>query len=252
MIRSTIALGLLLACATPAALNAKPSAAVTAAVADPKRPDADRAVDADRKPAEMLEFAQVKPGMVVLEMMPGGGYFTRLFSDVVGPKGKVMAYVPDEFLKNGTRAIDGVTALSKEPGRENIQVSHDPLMQPGPDNIADLVWTSRNYHDFHNLPNVDMIEANKILFRMLRPGGIYIVLDHSAAAGTDLAASKPLHRIDPAIVRKEVEAAGFVFDGETKVLANPADTKALPVFDASLRGKTDQFVLRFRKPGKKG
>jgi predicted methyltransferase len=251
MIRSTITLGLLLALAAPAALNAKPSAAVTAAVADARRPDADKARDADRKPAEMLEFAQVTPGMVVLEMMPGGGYFTRLFSDMVGPKGKVMAYVPDEFLKTGTRAIDGVTALSKEPGRENIQVAHDPLMQQGPDNIADIVWTSQNYHDFHNLPGIDMIAANKILFRMIRPGGIYIVLDHASAPGAEPGAIKSLHRIDPALVRREAEAAGFVFDGESKVLANPTDTHMLAVFDPSLRGHTDQFVYRFRKPGKK-
>jgi predicted methyltransferase len=255
MIRSTIAtgaIGLLLACAAPAAIAATPAAAISAAIADPARPATDKDRDAERKPAEMLAFAGVKPGMVVLEMMPGGGYFTRLFSDVVGPKGKVMAYVPDEFLKTSTRAIDGVTALSKEPGRGNIAVGHDPLMQQGPDNLVDVIWTSQNYHDFRNLPGVDMVAANKILFRMLRPGGVYVVLDHSALAGSGGANTKDLHRIDAALVRQEVEAAGFVFDGESKVLANPADPRTAKVFDPSIRGHTDQFVLRFRKPGKKG
>ncbi len=253
MIRSTISAGtvaLLLACAAPSAIAAAPSPAIAAAIADPARPAADKARDEERKPAEMLAFAGIKPGMVVLEMMPGGGYFTRLFSDMVGPKGKVMAYVPDEFLAKSTRAIDGVTALSKEPGRENITVEHDPLMQPGPDNAIDVAWTSQNYHDFHNLPNVDMVAANKILFRMIRPGGIYIVLDHSAPAGSGAANTQDLHRIDAALVRQEVEAAGFVFDGESKVLANPADPRTAKVFDPSIRGHTDQFVLRFKKPGK--
>ena len=252
MIRSAVAISLLLGSAAPASHAAAPTATIRAAIADPARPAADKARDTDRKPAEMLAFAQIEPGMVVLEMMPGGGYFTRLFSDVVGPKGKVMAYVPDEFLAKGTRAIDGVTGLAKEPGRENIQVGHDPLMQQGPDNIVDIVWTSQNYHDFHNLPGVDMVAANRILFRMLRPGGRYIVLDHSGAAGSGAANTQDLHRIDPAQVRKEVEAAGFVFDGENKALSNPADDRSLKVFDPALRGRTDQFVLRFRKPGKKG
>ncbi|WP_404711677.1 class I SAM-dependent methyltransferase [Sphingomonas sp. MMS24-J13] len=252
MIRSTIAaatIGLLLACTAPAAT---PSPAIAAAIADPARPASDKARDDERKPAEMLAFAGIKPGMVVLEMMPGGGYFTRLFSDMVGPKGKVMAYVPDEFLTKSTRAIDGVTALSKESGRENITVEHDPLMQPGPDNLIDVAWTSQNYHDFHNLPGIDMVAANKVLFRMIRPGGTYIVLDHSAPAGSGAANTQDLHRIDAALVRQEVEAAGFVFDGESKVLANPADTRTVKIFDPSIRGHTDQFVLRFRKPGKAG
>lgn len=254
MIRSRILTSMLLACAIPAAHAASPSPAtgqaINAAVADPNRPAADRDRDGERKPAEMLAFAGVKPGMVVLEMMPGGGYFTRLFADVVGPKGKVMAYVPDEFLARGTRPIDAVTALSKEPGRSNIVVSHDPLMQQGPDNIADVVWTSQNYHDFHNLPGVDMIAANRVLFRMLRPGGVYVVLDHAALPGSGAGNSQDLHRIDAALVRKEVEAAGFVYDGESKALANPADPRTAKVFDPSIRGHTDQFVLRFRKPGK--
>jgi predicted methyltransferase len=252
MIRSTIAagaIGLLLACTAPAAA---PSLAIAAAIADPARPATDKARDDERKPAEMLAFAGIKPGMVVLEMMPGSGYFTRLFADMVGPKGKVIAYVPDEFLTKGTRAIDGVTALSKETGRENIKVEHDPLMQPGPDNLVDLAWTSQNYHDFHNLPGIDMVAANKVLFRMIRPGGTYIVLDHSAPAGSGAANTQDLHRIDAALVRQEVEAAGFVFDGESKVLANPADTRTVKIFDPAIRGHTDQFVLRFRKPGKAG
>ena len=194
----------------------------------------------------MLAFAGVKPGMAVLDFMPGGGYFTRLFSDVVGPKGKVIAYIPDEFLAKSQRPLERATAAAQ--GHANVQVEHNPLMAPGPDNVLDVVWTSQNYHDLHNLPGIDLVAFNKLVFRSLKPGGIYIVLDHAAPAGSGLTNTNDLHRIDPAAVRKEAEAAGFVFVGESKVLANPADARTAKVFDPSVRGHTDQFIYKFRRP----
>ena len=199
----------------------------------------------------MLAFAGVKPGMVVVDMLPGGGYFTRLFSDAVGPTGKVIAYVPDENLARFPKALDRINAIAAEPNHKNVQAEHNPLMAPGPDNVADVIWTSQNYHDLHNVPGVDLVAFNKLVFRSLRPGGVYVVLDHSAPAGSGASTTSTLHRIDPAVVRKEAEAAGFVFDGESNVLANPADPRTAGVFDPSIRGHTDQFVLRFRKPGGK-
>jgi predicted methyltransferase len=221
-------------------------------VADASRPTADRERDTDRKPADMLAFAGVKPGMVVIDLLPGGGYFTRLFAKAVGPKGKVMAYVPDEVLARNAKALDRINALAAEPDYANVVATHDPMMAPGPDNVADIVWTSQNYHDLHNVPNADLVAFNKLVFRSLKPGGVYLVLDHAAAAASGLANTADLHRIDPAAVRKEAEAAGFVFAGESRVLANPADNHTLKVFDPALRGHTDQFVLKFRKPGRKG
>jgi predicted methyltransferase len=234
--------------AVPAAYAAPPDDAIAAAVADPSRPAADRDRDAQRKPADMLAFAGVKPGMTVLDMLPGGGYFTRLFSSAVGPTGKVFAYVPDESLARSPKALDAVTAIAAEPAHKNVAPVHDPLMQPGPENTLDLVWTSQNYHDLHNNPQVDLVAFNKLVYRSLKPGGVYVVLDHSAAAGSDPSVTKTLHRIEAATVRKEAEAAGFRFDGESKVLANPADPRTNNVFDPSIRGHTDQFILRFRKP----
>jgi len=111
-----------------------------------------------------------------------------------------------------------------------------------------VVWTSQNYHDLHNIPGADLVALNKLIYRSLRPGGVYVVLDHSAVAGSGATATDTLHRIDEAVVRKEVEAAGFKFDGESKILANPADPRTAAVFDPSIRGHTDQFILRFRKP----
>jgi len=248
MIRAALS-SLALILAAGSAHAAPPSPAIAAAVADPGRPAADRDRDAQRKPAEMLAFAGVKPGMVVVDMLPGGGYFTRLFSDVVGPTGKVVAYIPDETLARFPKAINGVTAIADEPSHKNVQVEHNPLMAAGPDNVADVVWTSQNYHDLHNMAGVDLVAFNKLVYRSLRPGGVYVVLDHSAVAGSGVSATSTLHRIDPAAVRKEAEAAGFVFDGESKVLANPADPRTAGVFDPSIRGHTDQFLLRFRKPG---
>jgi len=247
MIRVAVSsLALILAANTAPA--APPSPAIAAAIADTTRPAADRDRDADRKPAEMLAFAGVKPGMVVVEMLPGGGYFTRLFSDVVGPTGKVIAYVPDEMLAKYPKSINGATAVAAEPNHNNVQVEHNPLLAPGPDNVADVVWTSQNYHDLHNIPGADLVALNKLIYRSLRPGGVYVVLDHSAVAGSGATATDTLHRIDEAVVRKEVEAAGFKFDGESKILANPADPRTAAVFDPSIRGHTDQFILRFRKP----
>jgi len=246
-----VSLTLALLLASASAHAAQPGPAIATAVADPSRPASDRDRDAERKPAEMLAFAGVKPGMVVIDMLPGGGYFTRLFSDVVGPTGKVIAYVPDEMLAGHPKALDGAKALAADPAHKNVEALHDPALAPGPANIADVVWTSQNYHDLHNIVGLDVVAFNKVLFGSIRPGGVYIVLDHSAPAGSGLADTATLHRIDEAIVRKEVEAAGFVFDGESKLLANPADTRTLKVFDPSIRGHTDQFILRFRKPGGK-
>jgi predicted methyltransferase len=113
---------------------------------------------------------------------------------------------------------------------------------------VDLVWTSQNYHDLHNFPGLDVGVFNKMVFDDLKPGGIYLVLDHRAEAGSGARDTKTLHRIDPETVKKEVLAAGFVFVGGSDLLNQPGDNHSLKVFDPAVRGKTDQFILKFRKP----
>jgi len=231
---------------------AKPDANQMAAVADKARPEADTKRDADRKPAEMLEFAGVKQGQTVVDLIPGGGYFTRLFSKAVGPKGTVYAVSgpqrpPQDPAKPPPPPAQDVIAA--DPAYSNVKSVHEPL-QSGLSipTQADLVWTAQNYHDVKNVPNIDMLAFDKAIYKSLKPGGVFIVVDHVANADTANATST-LHRVDPAVVRKEVEAAGFKFDGESTVLRNPADDhKARSTEDGPLRGKTDQFVYKFRKP----
>jgi predicted methyltransferase len=240
------ALALASAAHAPAHAQA-PSAAVQAAVADPGRPEADRARDSARHPAEVVAFAGVKPGDKVADLIPGGGYFTRIFSKVVGPNGKVYAVVPDTPAPRpqGIQAMQELTAAYP-----NVTVVNGPIAAFNPPEKLDVVWTSENYHDLR-IPmfgSQNMAAFNKAVFDALKPGGVFYIEDHATAPGAGDTVAATLHRIDPALVRREVEAAGFRFDGESKVLAHPEDPHTAMVFDPSIRGKTDKFVMRFRKP----
>ena len=241
------ALAGLLAGASPLAFAEAAPETIAAALADPTRPAEDVARDAARHPAELLAFAGVEPGDTVVDFLPGGGYFTRLFSNVVGAEGKVYAWVPKGFEDKFNMGEEAAAAVA---GRANAERLIEPLAGPVSFSDVDVVWTAQNYHDLHTpfLGNPDVAAFNKLIFDALKPGGVFIVVDHVAAAGSGVAAADALHRIDPAIVKAEVEAAGFVFEGESAVLANPADTHDILVFDEKIRGKTDQFVYRFRKP----
>jgi predicted methyltransferase len=242
---AVMAISTTLAMAQPAG---KAPAHVAAALADPGRPAADLQRDADRKPAEMLAFAGVRPGMKVGDLMPGGGYFTRIFAKAVGPTGKVYAIAnPPPPTATQPPAIQAIAA---DPNYKNVQAVFAPDFQTMtlPEQV-DVVWTSQNYHDLHQRRrNLDVAQVNKAIFNALKPGGVFLVLDHAAAAGTPIDPDDKLHRIDPAIVRREVEAAGFRYEGESRVLRNPADDHTKAVFDPSIRGRTDQFIFKFRKP----
>jgi predicted methyltransferase len=227
--------------------------AITAAVADATRPAKDVQQDESRRPADLIAFSKVKPGDRVIDAVPGGGYWTRIFSTVVGPKGKVYAYVPSEFAGFKSNPVAAARAIAAEPGHGNVEQSSSPLAEQPPaaiHNTLDVFWTFENYHDFHDsfMKGADVNAYNKAVFSLLKPGGYYIVGDHSAVAGSGLKNTEDLHRIDREAVKAEVVKAGFVFDGETDALANPADDRTLKVFDPAIRGKTDRFVLRFRKP----
>lgn len=246
------------ACATtppppppPVEAGAPVPAWLDAALTDPNRPAADMARDASRRPAETVLFAGVKPGAKVADLIPGGGYFTRIFSKAVGPRGRVYAYVPDELSKLAKRE-PAVNAVAKDPAYSNVRVLLSTLPAFATPEKLDVVFTAQNYHDMHAdfMGPVDVAAVNRQVFRALKPGGVYIVIDHSARAGSGMTAVNSFHRIDPAIVRQEVEAAGFVFDGQADFLRDPKDKLNVSVFDKSIRGETDQFVYRFRKPGR--
>ena len=241
----TAALALVLA--APALAQA-PSPAIRAAVADAGRPDTDKAKDATRKPAEVLAFAGVKPGMKVADFIMGGGYFTRILAKAVGPNGKVYAYQPAEFIAfRAAYAEEQKTASAPYANVVPLSGSLATLKFPEP---LDLVFTAQNYHDMH-LKAVPAGSAQLILAGLkatLKPGGTLLVIDHVANAG---AADAPdtLHRIDPAAMRAEIEAAGFKFDGESSILRNPADPHTDLVFKPTIRGQTDQVLYRFKKVG---
>jgi predicted methyltransferase len=221
---------------------------IAAAVDNPARPAADKARDEARKPAAMLEFAHVRPGQTVVDFMPGSGYFTRLFAKAVGPSGHVYAFVPTEVASHvkGGLPANGTT----DAAMPNVTYLVAPVMKFGTPVPVDMVWTSQNYHDLHDpfMGPANMAKFDDEVFQALEPGGLFVVEDHAAAPGSGVSATNTLHRIDPAVVRHEVMGAGFVFDGESKVLRNPADNHTLKVFDPAIRGHTDQFVYRFRKP----
>lgn len=219
--------------------------AVTAALADPARTD--QAVDdARRKAAETLIFAGVGPGDTVIDYLPGRGYWTRILTGVVGPKGHVYPMWP---AVSGARATATIDAL-KAKNLANVTPVVGPTDIPSSDTPVDLFMTVENYHDVANSGGEAALAAvNNGVFRLLKPGGTYLVIDHASAAGAGLTTTKTLHRIDATTVKLQVIAAGFKFVGESKVLNNPADDHSLPVFDEKIRGHTDQFIYKFRKPG---
>ena len=219
--------------------------AVATALASPAR--ADQATDdARRKAAEVLAFSGVGPGDEVLDFLPGSGYWTRAFSGIVGASGHVYAVWPAAMAKYAAKSA---TAL------EDRHLSNVTVKVLGSGIVAasepvDLIWTVQNYHDLANngAGEAGIDQMNAEAFKALKPGGTYLVIDHADAAGTGLTGTDTKHRIDPAVVKTEVAKAGFQFVGESDVLRNPADDHSAKVFDPAIRGKTDQFVLKFRKP----
>jgi predicted methyltransferase len=254
MIRFPLVLAAALTVAVTLAANCASAATIpgniAAAVADGSRPDADKQRDPDRKPAEVLAFVGVKSGAKIAELLPGGGYFTRMLSKAVGSSGHVYALVPAR-LADAPADVDfaaRVKVIAADPNYANVSVVVEPFSQLSVPTPVDLMWTSQNYHDLHNFPGLDVGVFNKMVFDDLKPGGIYLILDHTAEAGSGGRDTKTLHRIDPETVKQEVLAAGFIFVGSSNLLRQPGDSRSQKVFDPSIRGKTDQFILKFRKP----
>ncbi|HEX3944210.1 MAG TPA: hypothetical protein VHW69_08985 [Rhizomicrobium sp.] len=231
--------------------NTGNSAAVTMAVVDPSRPDSDTTRDADRKPAQTLMFAGIKPGDKVADYIADQGYFTRLFADVVGSQGHVYAVEPTAFFQFQHFVKEVAELQGYAVTHPNVTVTTSAALEglKFPEKL-DLFWISRNYHDLHDefMGPVDVAAFNKAVYSALKPGGVYVILDHSAALGAPANVTQTLHRIESSTVRREVEVAGFRFDSESSILANPADPRTAKVFDQTIRGRTDQFILKFRKP----
>ena len=231
--------------------KASNSTAATMAVADPSRPESDTTRDADRKPVQTLMFVGIKSGDKVADYVADAGYFTRLFASIVGSTGHVYAVEPTAFFKYQSfpKAVGELEVYAVT--HPNVTVTTAaPLEGVKFPEKLDLFWISQNYHDLHDkfMGPVDTAAFNKAVYDALKPGGIYLVLDHSAAPGAAADVTETLHRIESSTVRREVEAAGFKFDSESSILANPADPRTAKVFDQTIRGRTDQFILKFRKP----
>lgn len=242
-----VTLSLAVGAARAAPAPAPAPAYVSAAVADPSRPAADTKVDELRRPADTLAFAGVKPGMSVVELFPGGGYFTRMLADVVGPKGQLLG-VENAGWKGAVKADQEALAQLDRP---NVKLDVEPFGQLNlPPGGADVFWITQNYHDLKiaKYGVVDTATFNRQVFAALKPGGVYFILDHEANPGTTNAQIADLHRIEKAQVIREVTAAGFKLADEGRFLRRASDDHAKPIFDPAVQGKTDQYALKFVKP----
>lgn len=211
--------------------------AIQAAIDHADRPDEDKARDNDRRPDLVLAFYGVGPGMTVVEYIAGGGYYTELLSRTVGEGGHVFATRVAEERLEGDR-LSNVTVI--ESGELGVE--------PGG---ADLVFTALNYHDLVNreIPRDPLLQ---LMMNQLRVGGTLAIIDHSAEDGSGSRDVGTLHRIDEQVVRDEVLAAGFELAQESGMLRHPEDDRTQRIFGDDIRGKTDRFVLMFRKPQPEG
>jgi predicted methyltransferase len=243
---------LALAIAAPVTASAKLSPLIARAVADPSRPADNREADALRKPGETLAFAGVRPGMIVGEFYPGGGYFTRMLSDVVGPNGHIYA------IENAgwNDSVKDDRAMLAEGKWKNVSLDVQPFGSAKFPKPLDLAWVTQNYHDMKIAKYgpgghpVDTVAFDRAVYAALKPGGIFFVLDHQGPPNmteTDIA---KMHRINRDLVVREVTSAGFKLAAEGNFLHRPGDDHTKPIFDPSIRGHTDQYALKFVKPAR--
>jgi predicted methyltransferase len=231
---------LLLSSAAP--VFAASQAEISAALANPSRPQADKDNDAKRHPADVLAFTTVKSGDKIAELVPGGGYNTRLMAKIAGPSGHVYAVNMPTL---NERFKTGVNPIVADPSYGNVSVVETPLAEMKFPQPLDIVFTSENYHDFQNMGmfQTDTAAMDKAAFAALKPGGVFIITDYVGAAGTGKTQTQALHRIDPAVIKSEAMAAGFQLDAESTALMNPGD---------NLTGRSgqgaSQMMYRFRKP----
>lgn len=244
-----LALALLLATAATPVAFAKPDIIATAVAAKDRPADA-VALDAGRKPAAILSFMHLKPGMQVLDLLSGTGYYSEIMGHAVGPRGSVVAYSPETYNPEPIKAAFA-TLVTRAP---NVRLVSDQAEAFKP-NSYDFAMIHLNYHDFYfesaeyKIPRTDPDVVLKGLFAAMKPGGIVAVIDHVGPTGDTRAIVDKLHRIDPQTAKADFARAGFKFDGESRALEMRAtDDHTRSVFDPAIRGKTDRFAFRFRKP----
>lgn len=226
---------------------------ITQAIQAPGR-QSDAGDDARRKPAAVLAFSHVKPGDTVIELIPGSGYWTKMFSAIVGKKGHVYTVLPSAVAQKHADSLTTMRQLAATPRYDNVTVMIKPagalstLDAPR----ADVLFTAENLHDFDNagMGHITPQQFGAEVRPLIKPGGVLLINDHVAPAGSGLSDTATLHRIDPVLVKKQITAAGFDFDGASDALANPNDSHDVKVFDPSIRGHTDQFIFRFIKPAR--
>jgi predicted methyltransferase len=238
--------------ALPLAATGAVPADTAAAVSAPGRPAEAIALDASRKPAEVLAFLGLQRGDHALDLFTGTGYFSEIMARAVGPTGRVVAWEPANFLNDRSRQLLA-DIRSRSPNFSWFAAPADALALPA--QAYDFVMINLNYHDTYwqserfRFPRMDPDAFLRTLFQAVKPGGTVAVIDHIANPGRETRAEvEATHRIDPAVVRADFERAGFEFVGESDLLRNPADDHTKLVFDPSIRGQTDRFVYRFRRP----
>jgi predicted methyltransferase len=227
------------------------SVRIDAALADKARPPRDRARDTRDQTAAVLAFADVQAREAVADFLPFRGYFTRLFSTLVGPSGRVFACVPAALTTIPRIAAGRAEIAAFAPALGNVTLIDGGLeAADAPPAPLDLFWIAQNYHDLHDpfMGPIDIARFNAAAFGALKPGGRLIVVDHVADKDAPEDVTDRLHRISPDVARREIEAAGFVFDGASRALANPDDVHRLSVFAHGRRYHTDRFIYRFRRP----
>jgi predicted methyltransferase len=224
------------------------TAGLTVAVHAQTPPPTDALTDPSMKAPEVIAFIGLKPGDKVADVI--AGRFVRALSQAVGPKGKVYAYEPDEIVKTHPEALAALNKTTADPAYANVAVLTAPINAPNLPSGLNAVFIRQNYHDLYDkfMGPADVPAFNKAVYAALKPGGVYVILDHADAPGSGLTGTETRHRIDEARVKADMAAAGFKLDGESSVLANPADDHSKMVFVPAIRGKTDQFLLKFRKP----
>jgi predicted methyltransferase len=242
MLLAAAAAALLTVQYAPALFAQTPQAEISAAIADAKRPQADKDRDPMRHPAELLAFIGAKRGDKIAELVPGGGYVTRLLARVVGPTGHVYA---TNLPTLNERFKTGVNPIVADASYGNVTVVETPFNELKMPEPVDIVFTSENYHDFQNMGmfQTDTNALDKAAFAALKPGGLYVITDYVSAPGTGKTQTQSLHRIDPAVIKQEVQAAGFMLEGESNAMMNPGDN----LTGRSGQGSS-QTMLKFRKP----
>ena len=245
-------LGLLAGCGDSEVPVENNSLVYEQAAANEGRTEADRARDAGRKPAEVLEFFAIQPGMTVLDMYSGGGYYTEMLSHIVGPEGSVIAHSNQAYAGFVGEEATNRYANNRLGNVEILMAENNELALPNAS--FDAIMMVLAYHDIYYVdpdngwPEIDGPRFVETLYNGLRPGGILAVVDHYAAPGSPSETGNTLHRIDPDIVTAELEAAGFVLEAKSDVLRNMDDDHSVNMGAPEVRGKTDRFVFRFRKP----